>query len=429
MPLCLRLALCLCLCLAAATAQAAPPRTATPAPVVFSDQTYDFELRRVLGYALSGGADLNEALAAARRIQPGDGDSWYQAWFDLAQRTRALGLASLASGHRVSAREALLRASAYYRPADFFLHDHPQDPRIRTSWRLGRDTFRQAAKLMDHPVEVVAIPYEHTTLPGYFLRPDASGKPRKTLIVQTGFDGTGEELYFEAAFFALPRGYNVLIFEGPGQGGVIRAQGLAFRPDWEKVVTPVVDWALARPEVDPRRLALMGLSMGGYLVARAAAYEPRLAALVANPGVMDMMAGRRPSAEQWKQMRSDPAIANRIMRERMAQSIGWRWLAGNGMFVMGVKTPLEFMEQFARYQLTPAQAARIRATSLVIASHGDHFMSYDDQKRLYEAMTCPKTLMEFTAAQDATPHCQMGAVAVSNQRILDWLDTTLAAPR
>ena len=414
----------------AAPAQAAQNKPAAkPAPVVFSDPTYDFELRRALGYALSGGADLNEVVAAAHAIRPGDGDSWYRAWFALAQRTRALGEASLAQGHRVSAREALLRASAYFRPADFFLHTNPKDPRILESWRLSRDTFRQAAALMNHPVEVVSIPYENTTLPGYFLRPNASRQPRKTLIVQTGFDGTGEELFFEVAFFALPRGYNVLIFEGPGQGGVVRAQGLFFRPDWEKVVTPVVDYALSRPEVDPKRLALMGLSMGGYLVARAAAYEYRLAALVCNPGVMDMMAGRHPSAAQWKEMRSNPAIANRIMRQRMDQSIGWRWLAGNGMFVMGVNTPLQFMEQFARYQLTPEQAGLIRAPSLVIASHGDHFMSYEDQKKLYQAMTCPKTLLEFTAAEDATPHCQMGALAVSSQRIFDWLDNTLAEPR
>ena len=418
---------CLILILAtAATAWAAGPKApANPAPVVFSNQTYDFELRRALGYALSGGADLNEVLDAAQRIKAGDGDSWYQAWFDLAQRVRAMGEASLAQGHGVSARQALLRASAYYRPADFFLHADPADPRILTSWRLGRDTFRRAAHLMDHPVEVVAIPYEKTTLPGYFLCPDASRRARKTLIVQTGFDGTGEELYFEVAFFALARGYNVLIFEGPGQGGVVRQQHLYFRPDWEEVITPVVDYALARPEVDSQRLALLGLSMGGYLVARAAVYEHRLAALVCNPGVMDIMSGQRPSAEQWKQMRSDPAAANKALRQRMAKDIGFCWLVNNGMFTMGVGTPLGFMEQFARYRLTPEQAARITANSLVIAGHGDHFMSYDDQKKLYDAMICRKALMEFTAAQDATPHCQMGAMAVSNQRIFDWLDQAL----
>ncbi|MBU4563995.1 MAG: alpha/beta fold hydrolase [Desulfarculus sp.] len=413
-------ALTVLLALVPAAWAAEPAAPQPPAKVAFDNPTYDFELRRVLGYALSGGADLNEVLGAAHRVKAGDGDSWHQAWFDLAQRVRAM--ADQARGHRVSTREALLRASAYYRPADFFLHADPGDPRILESWKLSRDTFRQAARLMDHPVEVAAIPYENTTLPGYFMCPDDTRLPRKTLIVQTGFDGTGEELYFEVAFFALARGYNVLIFEGPGQGGVVREQHLYFRPDWEKVVTPVVDYALSRPEVDRQRLALMGISMGGYLVARAAAYEHRLAALVCNPGVMDMMAGKRPSEKQWQEMRSNPVAANHAMRQRMAQDIGFRWLVNNGMFTMGVRSPLEFMERFARYRLTREQARRITANSLVIASRGDHFMSYGDQKKLYNAMTCPKTLMEFTAAEDATPHCQMGAVAVSSQRIFDWLD-------
>ncbi|MCB2193700.1 MAG: alpha/beta fold hydrolase [Deltaproteobacteria bacterium] len=415
-----------CLMLILATASVAlaaePKAPAKPAPVVFSDQTYDFELRRALGYAISGGADLNEVLAAAHSIKPGDGDSWYRAWFELAKRVQATGESSLAMGRMVSAREALLRASAYYRPADFFLHANPSDPRILKSWQLSRDAFCRAAALMEHPVEVIAIPYEKITLPGYFLRPDASRKPRKTLMVQTGFDGTGEELYFEVAFFALKRGYNVLIFEGPGQGGVVREQHLYFRPDWEEVVTPVVDYALSRSEVDSRRLALMGLSMGGYLVARAAAYEHRITALVCNPGVMDMMSGKRPSTQKWQNMRSDPKAANQALRQAMAKDIGFRWLVDNGMFTMGVKTPLEFMEQFSRYRLSEKQARRITSTSLVIASHGDHFMSYDAQKELYDEMICPKTLMEFTAAEDATPHCQMGAMAVSNQRIFDWLD-------
>lgn len=77
-------------------------------------------------------------------------------------------------------------------------------------------------------------------------------RPRKTLIVQTGFDGTAEELYFTRAVFALERGYNVLLFEGPGQGGALREQQLYFRPDWENVVTPVVDYLLARKDVDPK---------------------------------------------------------------------------------------------------------------------------------------------------------------------------------
>ena len=252
-----------------------------------------------------------------------------------------------------SAREAFLRASNYYRTAEFFLHGNPRDPRILETWRQSRETFRRAARLFDHPIEVVKIPYGDTTLPGYVCRPDNSRTPRKTLILQTGFDGTAEELYLEVAIFALRRGYNVLIFEGPGQGGALREQHLYFRPDWEKVVTPVVDFALTRPEFDPRRLALMGISMGGDLAPRAAAFDPRLVALVANTGVYDLAEGKIPgktSAERKqalkamakelpqvnlelrRKMKADPGSAGPwttaclLLARNRRRSLSWPWL-------------------------------------------------------------------------------------------------------
>ena len=132
-----------------------------------------------------------------------------------------------------------------------------------------------------------------------FYRPDAFRSeqregPTPTLLLQTGYDGTLEELHSQA-LAANRRGWSCLTFEGPGQGRVIREQGLPFRHDWEHVVTPVVDVALARRDVDPDRIALQGLSLGGYLAPRAAAFEHRLAACIANGGVFDFMGSRVPA--------------------------------------------------------------------------------------------------------------------------------------
>ena len=102
---------------------------------------------------------------------------------------------------------------------------------------------------------------------------DENKNRRPTLIVHGGFDSTLEELYTFAAAPALQRGYNCLTFEGPGQGGVIRKKKIPFRFDWEKVVAPVMDYAVDRKEVDVQCIGLMGISMGGYLAARAAAFR------------------------------------------------------------------------------------------------------------------------------------------------------------
>jgi hypothetical protein len=87
---------------------------------------------------------------------------------------------------------------------------------------------------------------------------------------------------------AVERGYNVLVFDGPGQYSAVQGQGLHFRPNWESVVTPVVDYALTRKEVDPKRIALHCESLGGYLAPRAAAFEHRLAACISDDGVYDL---------------------------------------------------------------------------------------------------------------------------------------------
>jgi len=104
----------------------------------------------------------------------------------------------------------------------------------------------------------VAIPYENNTLPGYFYRAGEPGVPRPTVIMHTGFDGTAEEMHFQGVAAGAERGYHVLAFDGPGQGGAVHREHLVFRPDWENVVGPVLDYALTMPGVDGTRIALWG---------------------------------------------------------------------------------------------------------------------------------------------------------------------------
>jgi pimeloyl-ACP methyl ester carboxylesterase len=120
----------------------------------------------------------------------------------------------------------------------------PSDPRIETTWGSSKQCFGEAAKLFSPSFGRVEIPYEGTTLPGYFYtvgNKELNDKPKPILIAHGGFDSTLEELYTSAAAPALERGYDCLTFEGPGQGEVIRRQRIPFRYDWEKVISPVLD--------------------------------------------------------------------------------------------------------------------------------------------------------------------------------------------
>ncbi|UXY38874.1 MULTISPECIES: alpha/beta hydrolase family protein [Streptomyces] len=391
-----------------------------------------YETLRSMSHIAYGGADFGEVVSTGERIVEGDYDSWYVEWLATADRVSGEAEKALAAGHRVSARDGFLRASNYYRSAEFFLHGQPCDPRHDHAYDRSVACFRAAAALFTPVIEPVEIPYEDTTLPGYLYRVDDSGTPRPTLIMHNGFDGTAEELHFFGAMAGVERGYNVLAFDGPGMPGPRHHEGLVFRPDWENVITPVVDFTETLPEVDDGRVALLGLSMGGILAPRAAAFEHRLAALIAVDGLYDLgqtsvrnIPGTREEAERLLRAQAAPEL-DAALEQIMTRDPIARWAINHGMYVMGVDTPRAFNASYLDYTLQDGTAERIQCPTLVCDAEEDMFFK-GQPEQLYDHLTCPRTLMTFTAEEGAGAHCHPGAMRLSIARIYDWLDDTLAA--
>ena len=209
----------------------------------FAYAGFEFALRGALGACAYRLAEPGEVLATAARVRDGDFDSWFDEWTGTAEGATAV--ATAAAGHRTSAREAWLRASYYHAMAFFYVLGTRDPTRSLASFRAGRAAFDRAIDLWPTPVARVAIPYQGTTLPGYWFSPPGTNDRAPLVILNNGSDGQVVDMLRHGAIAAVERGWHALVFDGPGQCAALYEQGLPFRPDWEAVVTPVVDFALA----------------------------------------------------------------------------------------------------------------------------------------------------------------------------------------
>jgi len=389
-------------------------------PGVFTS-TFDFQLVRAMCAGSYGdGGSVGECFSTARGIVDGDTESWAIAWSETAEGVEAIAVECLRGGHVVSAREAFLRASCYWRTAFFYL-EHV-DPRQLEMYMRHRACFIQAAKLFEPSIEPVSIPYEHgKTLPAYFMRADATGGPRPTVMILGGADTTCEELYFwGGGAAAVRRGYNALLWEGPGQVGAYALDPeLTYRPDWEVPTRYAVDYVLSRDDVDPERLALMGHSFGGYLAPRAVAYEKRITAVVANsltsafkPVFMAAMGldPREPYGDDLEDKVDFSDPAKKWFVTNFKESFG---LAGQSLAA--------FFDVLASYNLTDLEA-EITCPLLYIGGEGEGPLMTAAGHEFYEKLTCPKTEHVVRSVDGGEAHCTVNNPSLKHQIEFDWLD-------
>lgn len=250
----------------------------------FQQTDMDFAFQWILGSTINGGCEIGEAFYAASQMQDGDSQTWGDAWLELAQSVEEKAQAYMNKQHFISARGAYLRAANYYRA--IMIAMNPEKPEFKQSGEKTRACFQQAGKLFTPQIEYIELPFEGTVLPGYFIRANSNVTKNKTLIMIGGGETIAEDLYYYIAPEAIKRGYNFLTADIPGQGLTPYA-GQYFKPETEKSLKIVVDYALSRSEVDPEKLFMYGISGGGYYVPRAATFDKRIKAIVVNSAVID----------------------------------------------------------------------------------------------------------------------------------------------
>ncbi len=396
-------------------------------PTFSASPDFDFEIRTILGYSAEGACDPGEVLAAVSTVDGGDHHGWFAAWRALGEQTAVAAAVSAAAGHRVSAAEGNLRASAYLGVAVnaiSALADHSQLASTFTRQQAAWDAF---TALVGEAVERVEVPYELTSLPGYFFRPRQSVANGATLVAVNGSDGSLAGMWASCASAALKRGYSVLLFDGPGQQSQLFTRGVPFRPDWENVLTPVYDYVSRLHGVDPSRIAVFGLSQGGYWVPRALAYEHRYAAAIADPGVVDV-------ATSWTAHLPESLLAlldagenekfDKTMESALAGSVGDRRTWEFRARPYGTEGYAATIAAVRNYSLTDV-AGRITTPLLITDPEGEQFWP-GQSRQLAGLAPSVSTVVAFTAAEGAAGHCEPLARPLVAQRMFDWLDAQLA---
>ena len=269
----------------------------------FEDETINFDTLAALSFAAEKAVDLGEFVNTVNAIKAQINDAsenntvarkaalWNATWATLAYENELEGDNHKAAGDVISAAASWQAASSYYQLAIRFSKVAESDAIARRSVQV----FEKAVVLDTNgayptcaPVEV---PFNGSTMHGYWCPVRTTGgfnvSVVPTIIAVNGFDGTAEMFVKDLAAGLVPRGYNLLIMEGPGQGTTARFNHLYLQPNYEQPVSAMVDFAIDNYGVNQSSLIMWGVSFGGYLAPRAFAFEPRFAALVANGGVLD----------------------------------------------------------------------------------------------------------------------------------------------
>jgi pimeloyl-ACP methyl ester carboxylesterase len=318
---------------------------------------------------------------------------------------------------------ALLRAHTYYRTAEFFLP--PDDQKRSTSALKSVQSFYAGLDELGVVHQRIKVPYgEGHHLEAVYYPATGGGPSGPLIVLGGGLDSTIEELHFLLVKDAHEHGYAVLPYDGPGQGAVLRDQGLVFTHEWEKPTKVVVDAFLAgHPR--PDKLVLVGTSMGGYLAPRAAAFDHRFDGVAVYDVFSDGGAVARrnaPLAAFWLRDHGLGALVNLMIRVKAAQSPGFAWAVSNWMRALGTKHSLDAVTELRKYTLAGI-AQLIKGDVLILAGAEDHLVPIEQVGQFEAALTSARSVTTkiYDRASGGAEHYQLGAQTIWHADFFDWI--------
>jgi len=343
-------------------------------------------------------------MEASRKPPSGDLESWHEEWFNLGKQVGELGEGALQKGKEVTARSSYYRAAQYYQWAEAFLPKG--DPRKKATYHKHLDCFHQAIRLTPWPVEIIEIRYENGSLPAYFIAAKSGTKrPNPAVVYFCGLDSVKEEIFYGGMALA-ERGISCLVVDGPGQGETLKFRGIISRPDYEIPASATYEYLAGRPDVDPKRIGIMAISLGGYYAPRAVSFEKRFKACVAWGAIYDYR-------EAWlRRLNITPGAS-------IASPI-------HHLFdVLGVENWEQALDHLKSYSLRGI-AKQIDCDFLIVHGEEDKNIPLADAQALYEEVGSKrKEIKIYTEAEGGAEHCQIDCPLPALGYIADWLSEHL----
>ena len=366
----------------------------------------NFMWSQALNRSMFTGGSYGEISWAAQRLVDAaevyDNDAWFEVLHGLGDRIRARADDQEAAGHSVSARGSYLRAYSYHQWSIAFM-EHGDDRRS-PAYQLSLDDFADFARLSKPQVERVEVPYEGTSFPAWFVPGQTLEERAPAAVYLPGWDSTKEQ-GIEFALAQAERGMATLLCDSPGIGEAVAFRGLVNRHDYEVPSTAALVYLYTRTDVDPDRIPIVGLSLGGYRAARAAAFEHRFAAAVAWGAIWHF--GRT-----WANFRDNPRGAVPTP-------------TAHALSVMGAETLEEVADKLELWTLEGV-ADKIRCPLLILHGEDDALIPTVDAERFYEAAgSADKELRVFTRDEGGSAHCQNDNRILAHDYMGDWLNDLL----
>jgi len=350
--------------------------------------------------AFAAGAQLGDVGLIVQRLRTvvGDDEAWHREWSWLAA---ALSRRA-ENGSRETASENLFLSSLYYTIGEHFIS--PADSRRLAAYGHVLKTFERARELAPYALERVLVPYEGTTLPAYFMPVNEEATPHPTLIFICGLDTTKELWFLRARQQFAQRGFNCLFIDTPGIGEALRYQKLYTRYDYERPISAAIDYLISRREVDPDRIGIVGSSLGGYYISRAAAFEKRLKAAVAWGAIYDYFG---------------------VWERRMAGAGTAAAPTFQLMFITGTKSMQDAICRIENFRVAMF-ADRISCPFLIVHGAEDQQIPMSDAQSMFDAIgSRDKEIRVFSGEDGGSAHTQFDNHLPALQFVADWMQKKL----